>query len=107
MMGIKKWAIKTFIHRALKRGMKRLRRELGPDRSAEMLSWLDGKKTYITAVMGALAVIAGALFGPEIEQGLQEGITAVESPGWADDVKWLAAFLSAIFLRRGIMKGPK
>lgn len=61
------------------------------------MAWLKGKKTYITAIVGALVMVLGAVLGP-----FDIGSVTIPQvdPGAAAKALWEAAML--VFLRKGV-----
>lgn len=97
ILKIKEFALRRVIYAAL----VRLRRRIVFENIPELLK----KKTTWVALLGIVVTLLGAFGQQELADKAREGVEAVQSPGWTDDLKWLAMFATAIFMRLGILKG--
>ena len=100
-MGLLKKMKEMALRQLLYRGLKRLWRRIDMDNLPELMK----KKTTWAAMIGIVATVLAMVGQPELAAKAKEGAAAVATDGYLDDLKWLAAFVTAIMLRLGILKG--
>lgn len=93
---LKRKALTWAIHRALVRLQERI--------VFENIHDLLKTKTFWGSVFGVAISIAIGLGQQDIADQLKEGAKVVATEGWMDDLRWMAAFATAIFLRLGVLK---